>query len=129
MDAAAQKRKDAVPGSPIGQQQAFWLPDRGMTRCAREWGASDGKDRTMAGGDAGAFITGAGAGDMVGRGGIAAGRGAGAARGAETLATDGGRGIASRRIGLGRAERFSRCALPTTAFFEMPIRRPISAVE
>ena len=29
----------------------------------------------------------------------------------------------------GRAVRFSRCALPTTAFFEMPMRRPISAVE
>jgi hypothetical protein len=35
----------------------------------------------------------------------------------------------SRRIGLGRAGRFKRCALPTTAFFETPIRRPISAVE
>jgi hypothetical protein len=35
----------------------------------------------------------------------------------------------SRRIGLGREDKFSRCALPTTAFFEIPIRRPISAVE
>ena len=35
----------------------------------------------------------------------------------------------SRRIGEGRAGKSSRCALPTTAFFETPIRRPISAVE
>jgi hypothetical protein len=32
-------------------------------------------------------------------------------------------------MGLGRDDRFSRCALPTTAFFEIPMRRPISAVE
>jgi hypothetical protein len=35
----------------------------------------------------------------------------------------------SRRIGEGRAGRSSRCALPTTAFFETPSRLPISAVE
>ena len=35
----------------------------------------------------------------------------------------------SRRIGDGRAGRSSRCALPTTAFFETPNRRPISAVD
>ena len=43
------------------------------------------------------------------------------------------RGVAppapSRRIGDGRGGRFSRCALPTTAFLDTPIRRPISAVE
>ena len=33
------------------------------------------------------------------------------------------------RIGDGRAGRSRRCAFPTTAFFEMPIRRPISAVD
>jgi hypothetical protein len=35
----------------------------------------------------------------------------------------------SRWMGLGRAGRCRRCAFPTTAFFEMPMRRPISAVE
>ncbi len=36
---------------------------------------------------------------------------------------------APRRIGDGRAASDKRCALPTTAFFETPIRRPISAVD
>ncbi len=36
------------------------------------------------------------------------------------------RALASRRMGLSRPGRFSRCALPTTAFFEKPRRRPIS---
>jgi hypothetical protein len=35
----------------------------------------------------------------------------------------------SRRIGDGRGGNSSRWALPTIAFFEIPIRRPISAVE
>src|SRR5690348_15391006 len=35
----------------------------------------------------------------------------------------------SRRIGEGRAGRSRRCALPTTAFFDTPRRRPISAVD
>ena len=34
-----------------------------------------------------------------------------------------------QRIGDGRGFRFIRCAFPTTAFFVMPNRLPISAVE
>ena len=52
----------------------------------------------------------------------ASGRAAGAAHAADA-------GELPVRIGDGRAGRSRRCALPTTAFFEMPIRRPISAVE
>ncbi len=37
--------------------------------------------------------------------------------------------VPSRRIGLSRAGSRRRCALPTTAFFVTPMRRPISAVE
>ncbi len=36
---------------------------------------------------------------------------------------------APRRIGEGRASSDRRCALPTTAFLDTPMRRPISAVE
>ena len=36
--------------------------------------------------------------------------------------------VSGRRMGVGRAGKSRRCALPTTAFFETPIRRPISAV-
>ena len=38
-------------------------------------------------------------------------------------------GIPSRRIGEGTGRQVQPCALPTTAFFDIPIRRPISAVE
>ena len=37
--------------------------------------------------------------------------------------------MVSLAIGDGRPGKSRRCALPTTAFFEMPKRRPISAVE
>jgi hypothetical protein len=58
------------------------------------------------------------------RGMVSASFGTGGRRGAR-----GGRGDLPVRIGDGRAGRSRRCAFPTTAFFEMPIRRPISAVE
>ncbi len=70
---------------------------------------------------------------------IATGRGSegiaarsGGSVGPTTRRTAGRRGAepgSPRRIGDGRADKFSRCALPTTAFFDTPIRRPISAVE
>jgi hypothetical protein len=136
-DSPSQKRKLRVPGSPIGQQQVMTRPyGRG-------------------GGDAGGCATrgnGAGRGAMItgGRGGNGAAGCAGAspALPSAMLLTavldsggrdgpvnrrggpgrEGGRSP-SRRIGEGRAGRSSRCALPTTAFFDTPSRRPISAVE
>ena len=122
-----QKRKSGVPGSPSGQQQ-LRAEARGKGRTTLACGGGAATGATAAGvsrrrsGAASRSTpsrsTGAGgAGGAAGRRGGATGRGAASAP------------SASRRIGLGRAARFSRCALPTTAFLEMPMRRPISAVE
>jgi hypothetical protein len=102
---ALQKWKLGLPGSPIGQQQ-------GVAR------------KVCFGGDMIGRKAGAGPpieADKGGKVGPCARRGA-CGRG-EALPS------APRRIGDGRGGKFSRCALPTTAFLETLSRRPISAVE
>ncbi len=89
-------------------------------------GRAVGKDRTTGGALACGGGAGGGAWRMIGG---CARRCIGTWTGRGARGTGVGRGSASRRIGLGRAGSVSRCALPTTAFFEMPMRRPISAVE
>jgi hypothetical protein len=100
-----QKWKLGFPGSPIGQQHGVARKvcfGAGMTARKVGTGVPIAAER---GGNVGPWLR----------------RGAGGL--GELLPS------ASRRMGEGREGRFNRCALPTTAFFEMLSRRPISAVE
>ena len=101
-----------MPGPPIGQQYGC-EPMRDDAIAACRAGLIVGAMRT----------TGAGMSALCKdeSGMVSASAGTGCRRGA--------RGEPPIRIGDGRAGRSRRCALPTTAFFEIPIRRPISAVE
>ena len=106
MEVPSQKRNVFVRGSPIGQQQ-------------HELGSAlTGADGATATGACGVMA-------MAGLAGMLASGGSVLllARGPD------GVGSALRRIGDGLASSSRRPALPTTAFFEIPIRRPISAVE
>jgi hypothetical protein len=103
--AALQKWKLGFPGSPIGQQH-------GVARKVCFGGDMIGRKA-----GAGAPIEAA----SGGRVGPCIRRGAGG-RGEALPSTP-------RRMGEGRGGKFSRCAFPTTAFFEILSRRPISAVE
>jgi len=123
-----QKRKPGVPGSPMGQQQlraAARAKGRRMLAGLAATGASAMRasaSRTGRGSGRGWTMAGAGC------GGVAATTRSGGRVGLRPAAT-GRTAAGSRRMGLGRGESCSRCALPTTEFFETPMRRPISAVE
>jgi hypothetical protein len=119
MTGSSQYLKERVPGSPIGQQHGQSMLSPGLYLATRT-------------GSAGAtlgVVTIESAYCMLATSG-------GSARGGKVEA---GTTVRCRRagaawpldflIGEGRAGKSSRCAFPTTAFFEMPMRRPISAVE
>lgn len=110
----SQNRNPGVPGSPIGQQHWCEPTRRGATAIYRA-GVSAGAVRPPVGGIS--------LSRKDKRGIVSAGLGTCRWRGAR-----GGVDVLPVRIGDGRAGRSRRCAFPTTAFFEMPIRRPICAV-
>lgn len=116
-----------MPGSPIGQQQVTIRPyGRGAGGATRAtgtgggFGAVNGAIRGAIGCPAPPPIIG----EVLESGGSV---GPATRRGADRRVTR--PDPPSRRIGEGRAGKSSRCALPTTAFFETPRRRPISAVD
>ena len=109
-----------MPGSPIGQQHACGRIARNVVVAGREE-TTRGTNTGGAGG--GGADTNCGEGVLAASGGNV---------GPVTRRGIAGRGALtppSRRIGDGRGGKFNRCALPTTAFLEMAMRRPISAVE
>ena len=112
-----------MPGSPIGQQHACGRIARNVVVAGREETTRGTNTRGTNTGSAGGAETNCGEGVLAASGGNV---------GPVTRRGIAGRGALtppSRRIGDGRGGRFNRCALPTTAFLEMAIRRPISAVE
>lgn len=122
---SVQKWKPGVPGLPMGQQQVSVLTAGVAVAVRSLWKVgADG----MAGGTigAGAAATGSGTSDGLATatmGMMSTSRGTGSRRGGR----DGW--LPEHRMGDGRCGRSRRWALPTTAFFETPRRRPISAVE
>jgi hypothetical protein len=119
MTGSSQYLKERVPGSPMGQRQGQSMLSPALYRCLRT---------ESAGATLGVVATGSGY-CMVATGG-SSGRGGKVEVGTTVRCRRAGAALPlDFLIGEGRAGKSSRCAFPTTAFFEMPMRRPISAVE